>query len=197
MQVEKITTNKVQIFISYEDLAARGIDREEMWHNGKKVQDLFWDMMEAAYNEVGFEIVGPIAVEAFSMPTEGVYVIVTQVPGLPAQATSSDAEDDTDLSAVDPFGAFVFTFPEFEDVIRVARSLATMGNLFGSLYVYKDAYHLFFEEESISEEHYDAVWAVLHEYGELTTVTRAVLDEYGKLITERYALQVINHHFRT
>lgn len=189
MRVEKIATNKVRIFISYEDLSARGIDRDEIWQNGKKVQELFWDMMEVAYAEVGFEMVGPIAVEAFTMPTEGVIVVVTQVPSLPGQV---DEKEDTDEDLMhDPFGAFVFSFADFEEVARVAKSLVAVGQLCASLYVYKDVYHLYFEDDAIPEDKYDTVWAVLHEYGELASVTRAVLDEYGKLILGEDALERI------
>lgn len=195
MRVEKIATNKVRIFISYEDLSARGIDRDEIWQNGKKVQDLFWDMMEVAYAEVGFEMVGPIAVEAFTMPTEGVVVVVTQVPSLPGQVDPQEDQDD-ELTQ-DPFGAFVFAFADFEEITRVARALVSTGQLHASLYVYKGVYHLYFEDESIAEEIYDLVWAVLHEYGELASVTRAVLDEYGKLIIERHALEQIARTFPT
>lgn len=194
MRVEKIATNKVRIFISYEDLSARGIDRDEIWQNGKKVQDLFWDMMEVAYSEVGFEIIGPIAVEAFTMPTEGVVVIVTQVQSLPSHGTLQEIAETEGIDQ-DQFGAFVFAFADFEEVVRVARSLAAFSQLHCSLYVYKEVYHLFFEEDSIDEQIYDVVWAVLHEYGELTAVTRAVLDEYGKLISDHDALQVIVQHF--
>src|SRR5579875_3276311 len=79
MHVERLAKDKVRIFVSYDDLEERGIDRDEIWLNVKKVQELFWDMMETAYVEVGFEIAGPIAVEAFTMPTQGVVVIVTRV----------------------------------------------------------------------------------------------------------------------
>jgi adapter protein MecA 1/2 len=197
MRVDKIASNKVRIFISYEDLAARGIDREELWHNGKKVQELFFDMMEIAYAEVGFEVVGPIAVEAFTMPTDGVVVIVTQVPSLPSQEgeAESAARPDAEDAARDPFDTFVFAFADFEDVVRTARSLAGFHHLFCSLYVYQNRYHLFFEDDAIDEEAYDTVWAVLHEYGDPVKVTRAMLDEYGSLISERYALQTIGRHF--
>src|SRR5690242_3112131 len=119
MRVEKLGDNKVRIFITYDDLNERGIDRDEIWQNGRKVQDLFWDMMEHAYLEVGFECEGPIAVEAFTMPTEGVVVIVTQLPSLTGGLNRvSDEDDEMDEEpgmTADPFGAFTFVFQDFED----------------------------------------------------------------------------------
>ncbi len=195
MRVDKLSNNKVRIFISYEDLAARGIDREELWQNGKKVQELFFDMMEVAYAEVGFEIIGPIAVEAFTMPTEGVVVIVTQIPALPTAPPAPDPAARSEPAERDPFGAFVFVFMDFEDVVRVTRALSGFGHLFSSLYSYQGRYHLFFEDDAIEEGLYDAVWSVLHEYGDVSNVTRAVLDEYGSLISDRFALQMIQQYF--
>lgn len=194
MKVEKIAANKVRIFISYEDLEARGIQRDEMWQNGKKIQELLWDLMEVAYTEVGFEVAGPIAVETFTMPSEGVVVIVTQVPSLPTHGSLQDLAEGRDASH-DLFGAFVFSFRDFEDVILAAKTLAPYDGLLGSLYKYRGEYILLFEEDSIEEGDYDAVWSILHEYGELSTVTRAVLDEYAVLISDRYALQTVRRHF--
>ncbi len=194
MRVEKISKNKVRIFISYEDLEARGIEKEEVWQNGKKVQELFWDMMEIAYSEVGFEIVGPIAVEAFTMPTEGVVVIVTQVPSLPPQSSSQDEEEE-ESHEVDPFSSFVFSFPDFEEVIQVAKALDHFGDIEASLYVYEGKYHLAFENDDIDEAVYDSIWSVLHEFGELTGVTTAMLDEYGKSVVRHHALDTIIQHF--
>ncbi len=194
MRVEKISKNKVRIFISYEDLEARGIEKEEVWQNGKKVQELFWDMMEIAYSEVGFEIVGPIAVEAFTMPTEGVVVIVTQVPSLPPQSSIQD-EDDEDDQDIDLFSSYVFVLPSFEEVVQVAKALEHFGHIEVSLYMYEQKYHLVFENDNMDESVHDSIWSVLHEYGELTTMTTAVLDEYGQCVVNNRALEVIRQHF--
>jgi adapter protein MecA 1/2 len=199
MRVERLSDNKVRIFITYEDLNERGIDRDEIWQNGRKVQELFWDMMEHAYLEVGFEIGGPIAVEAFTMPTEGVVVIVTRLPGMPGSVERETVleEEELEINAEtpDPFGAFTFVFHDFEDVICVAHSLSQYEGVGGTLYHYKGRYHLFFEEEEIGEDLYDTFWSILHEYGELSSTTKAMLDEYGKRVMDGNAIQTITHHF--
>jgi adapter protein MecA 1/2 len=198
MHVERLGENKVRIFISYDDLEERGIDREEIWQNGHKVQELFWDMMERAYVEVGFEVMGPIAIEAFTMPTEGVVVIVTQISSLPGSVDKQNEDLDAfdmNVHSADSLGAFAFVFRDFEDVIRVARALQDIVQEGSSLYHYKGHYYLFFEEEAISGTDYDAVWAMLHEYGDLSSVTHAVLEEYGKLIIDRTAVQDLAKYF--
>ncbi|ASS75153.1 NDP-hexose 2,3-dehydratase [Tumebacillus algifaecis] len=199
MRVEKLGDNKVRIMLSYDDLDQRGIDREEIWQNGRKVQELFWDMMEKAYLETGFEVAGPIAVEAFTMPTEGVVVVITQLPALPVQAEQELVEEDDEADAAmdspDPFGAFTFVFQDLEDVIRVAHSLQAYEAVGGTLYHYKERYHLFFDEEEVGEDLYDTFWSILHEYGELSPTTKAMLDEYGKRVMDGNAVQTITQHF--
>ncbi|HEU4965612.1 MAG TPA: adaptor protein MecA [Bacilli bacterium] len=202
MRVERLGDNKVRVFISYDDLDERGIDRDEIWLNGRKVQELFWDMMEHAYSEVGFEVEGPIAVEAFTMPTEGVVVIVTQIP--PSSYPSgqqADAEADEEIEVevseltTDPFGAFTFVFQDFEDAIRAAHALHAHEGVGGTLYHYKNRYHLFFEEDEIGEELYDTIWSILHEFGELSSTTKAMLDEYGKRVMDGNAITTLVTHF--
>lgn len=194
MRVERIAKDKVRIFISYEDLEERGIERDEIWRNSKKVQELFWDMMETAYDEVGFEIAGPIAVEAFTMPTEGVVVIVTRVPGLPGQNKLDDDEGPELEVSSDYDSTFVFRFEEFESVIQMAHALVDYG-ISTNLYRYEDAYHLFIDEESIREDQYDAVWAIMQEYGEYSAVTATVLDEYGTSILKTDTIPFLVEQF--
>ncbi|GAX90608.1 adaptor protein MecA [Effusibacillus lacus] len=197
MVVERLGNNKVRIFISYEDLEERGIDRDEIWQNGRKVQELFWDMMERAYVEVGFEVMGPIAVEAFTMPTEGVVVIVTQVPSIPEEVEKDKEESDTDehIVMVDPSTAFTFVFDDFENVLAAAKVVHASFDLTTSLYHYRDRYFLFIDEETMDQTETDALWAILHEYGTLSNVTKAVLDEYGKLIVQDTALETLTQYF--
>ncbi|MFC4768871.1 adaptor protein MecA [Effusibacillus consociatus] len=198
MVVERLGNNKVRIFISYEDLEERGIDRDEIWQNGRKVQELFWDMMEQAYLEVGFEVMGPIAVEAFTMPTEGVVVIVTQVPSIPEETDKNREEEfaaDEQIITVDHSTAITFMFDDFENVLSAAKVVFSSFDLTTSLYHYKDRYFLFVNEEEMEQEDSDALWALLYEYGTMSNVTLAVLEEYGKLIIKDTAIETLNQYF--
>jgi adapter protein MecA 1/2 len=194
MRVERIAKDKVRIFISYDDLEARGIDKDEIWQNGRKVQELFWDMMETAYVEVGFEIAGPIAVEAFTMPTEGVVVIVTRVPSLPS---APDDDDDASDESIEPdaFASFIFEFDDFEEVIRACHAILDYGAN-ARLYRYMDAYHLSLDEDSIDESQSESLWSILNEYGVASRATTAVLDEYGTCVIPEHAVSQLCDHFK-
>ncbi|WAH35083.1 adaptor protein MecA [Alicyclobacillus dauci] len=201
MRVERIAKDKVRIFISYDDLEERGIDRDEIWHNGKKVQDLFWDMMETAYMEVGFEIAGPISVEAFTMPTEGVVVIVTRIPSIPGVAQDDDDDDDDDEGLIHRHQNYaqsidsqlVFSFDEFDDLIAVCHTLVAY-DLESSLFHYHDAYHLVITDPLVVET-FHTIAAVLGEYGVPSDATEAVLTEYGHEIIREDAIKTIAERF--
>lgn len=197
MRVERIARDKVRIFISYDDLEERGIDRNEIWQNGRKVQELFWDMMETAYVEVGFEIAGPIAVEAFTMPTEGVVVIVTRVPSIPGHRDDASYEEDGDEEdnefAQDDNPILIFQMNELEDVIHSAHTLLDY-HLDSSLYQYEGMYHLSIDDPLVMET-YQSISSILMEYGDLSFTTKAMLNEYGKCIFADNAISNIVEKF--
>lgn len=206
MRVERIAKDKVRIFISYDDLEERGIDRDEIWHNGKKVQDLFWDMMETAYMEVGFEIAGPISVEAFTMPTEGVVVIVTRIPSIPGMSQEDDVDDDEDedddeASIVQRRATYaqsvrsqlLYVFPHLEELIAVCHTLVEY-NLESSLYWYEGAYHLLITDPLVVET-FKTIASLMSEYGIPSDTTDAVLEEYGKMILADQAIKTIVEKF--
>lgn len=196
MRVERLAENKVKIFISYDDLEKRGIDRDEMWQNGRKVQELFWDMMEYAYAEVGFEVIGPISIEAFTMPTEGIIVIVTQVPTLPIGQYEED-DDDTEEAYEIPASmtSVVVVFHDFEDVLRAATAIGDHADIRGTLFAYENRYYLYINEEEIEEEWFESVWTILLEYGSHSNITQAFLEDYGKLVAEDYPFLTLLRYF--
>ena len=71
MRIERLTSDKVRFFLTFDDLMERNIDKDDLWKDLPKVHELFNDMMEQAYYEVGFEVNGPVAVEVFALPTQG------------------------------------------------------------------------------------------------------------------------------
>src|SRR4051812_32760948 len=92
MKIERLSHDKIRIFLTFDDLTERGIQKEDIWREIPKVHDLFSEMMDQAYNEVGFEAVGPLAVEVFALPAQGMIVIITR--GNYDSYTPSSAPDD-------------------------------------------------------------------------------------------------------
>ena len=195
MRVERLGGDKIRFFLTLDDLVDRGIEKEDMWRDVPKVHELFNDMMEHAYQELGFEIAGPVAVEVFALPAQGMVVVVTR--GRPHQSDHENFDDEEIYElevTMEESNEVVFMFHEFEHVIQAASRLCSIISTGGKLYFYRDAYYLVFADD-LSIDKMDAVIAVLSEYGEASTVTNTVLSEYGKTVCSQDAINQIQRYF--
>lgn len=199
MKLERLSNDKIRVFLTFDDLRERGIQKEDMWNDIPKVHELFNEMMNSAYEELGFEASGPLAVEIFAMPAQGMVVIVTK------SRIQSDVLDDEDEDLDDILEMQVtlehtdricYVFREFEDVIGAVKILRGMDVLHGSLYHYKERYVLYMEPDDLTGDRLLDVISVLSEYAEPVSYTKAVMDEYGQLIVSDRAIEVLTAHFR-
>ncbi len=77
MEIERINENTVKFYISYMDIENRGFDREEIWYNREKSEQLFWDMMDEINEEEDFIIDGPLWIQVHALD-KGLEVLVTK-----------------------------------------------------------------------------------------------------------------------
>ena len=56
MKIEKLNENKVRITLNLEDLRDRNIDYQSFMARPIETQDIFFDMLDIAEQEVGFQI---------------------------------------------------------------------------------------------------------------------------------------------
>ncbi|WP_138492981.1 genetic competence negative regulator [Paenibacillus pinistramenti] len=202
MKIERLSQDKIRIFLTFDDLSERGIQKEDMWQEIPKVQDLFTEMMDQAYNELGFDATGPLAVEVFALPAQGMVVIVTRgkydrshpLASLNEEEMADDVyEMEVTLELSD---SIVYAFSDFEVLIEAAHVLNQTLTGAGRLYNYKGKWVLYLEPEDVEEAKQQLLIAVLAEYGEATSVTPAVLEEYGKVVMEEHAIRTIVTHFK-
>lgn len=201
MKIERLSQDKIRIFLTFDDLSERGIQKEDMWQEVPKVHDLFTEMMDQAYNELGFDATGPLAVEVFALPAQGMVVIVTRGKYDHHQYGGSGEEDlpeevyemEVTLEQTD---SIVYAFRDFEPLVEAAHVL--IGNITsaGKLYSYKGKWYLYFDPKHFEETQLSALIAVLSEFGDSSAVTEAVLSEYGKTVMAEDAVQVLCTHFK-
>jgi adapter protein MecA 1/2 len=200
MKIERLSTDKIRIFLTFDDLTERGIQKEDMWREIPKVHELFSEMMEQAYSELGFDATGPLAVEVFALPAQGMVVIVTRGK-MNANAASDHMEDEEDIYemevTLEESELISYAFSDFEDLLRMAKVILPMLPEGGTLFSYKNKYILQVEPSEWDEKdgRYQALIAVMSEFGEATSVTRAVLEEYGKTVIAEDAVRVLCSHF--
>jgi adapter protein MecA 1/2 len=200
MRVERLGQDKIRIFLTFDDLSERGIEKEDMWRDIPKVHELFNDMMEQAYHELGFEVSGPVAVEVFALPAQGMVVIVTRgKTGSKVEKEEEEYEDDDVYElevTLEESELVIYSFRDFEHLVEAAHRINAMLTNGGAAYFYQGTYYLVLEELDLDQERYQKLIAILSEYGEATPTTVYVLEEYGKVVVADDAVKEICRHFR-
>ncbi len=80
MRIERINENKLRVFLSFDDLEDRDIDLESFSYNTPETQELFWDLMEQAEVELGFDALeSQLCVEAVSDSDHGFIITITRI----------------------------------------------------------------------------------------------------------------------
>lgn len=75
MQIEKITENKIRITLNIQDLQEKNIDLHTFMSNSIESQDLFYDMLDKAEKEIGFETKDyKLMIEALAVPNRKFYI---------------------------------------------------------------------------------------------------------------------------
>lgn len=123
MRLERLTYNKIKIFLTFDDLTDRGLTKEDIWKDSLKWQQLFHDMLEEASNEFGFEIHGSVAVEVFSLHAQGMVMIVTMEEQDEDEESLGDGFIEMQVTAVDGNEDVLFEFENIEDIIQLAIRL--------------------------------------------------------------------------
>jgi adapter protein MecA 1/2 len=192
MRLERLNYNKIKIFLTFDDLVERGLTKEDLWKDTFKVHQLFRDMIAEASEELGFEINGSVAVEVYSLPAQGMVVIVT------SEDEMTDEEDEFSDDYIemqvtlDESDDIFFEFRTLEDVIQLAERLYALGCHGGSLYSYEGRFYLYFAESTIDT---DDFVAILAEYGSPSTLTIHRVQEYGKKLMDEQAIAQIYQYF--
>ncbi len=141
MRLERLAIDKFKVFLTFDDMEERGITKEDLWQDVPKVHDLFRDMMLEADDELGFKVDGPIAVEVFAMPAQGMVFIVTK-------GTQSDDYDTDDYEdgfiemqlTLDEIDDVFYEFKSFEDVVGLIPRLKAIDMGGGELYSYENRF---------------------------------------------------------
>ncbi|MDQ0245299.1 adapter protein MecA 1/2 [Bacillus fengqiuensis] len=221
MDIERINDNTVKFYVSYIDIEDRGFDRNEIWFNRERSEELFWEMMDEIHQEEEFAVEGPLWIQVQALE-KGIEVIVTkaqlskdgqkfEVPigedrkiDIPVDERIesmldqqfNQSKEDEELESEDDSLQFVIRFGDFEDVISLSHRLE-LDDVMNQLYSFEGRYYLyveFLEEHEIVHD-LDNILSVLLEYGNESPVTIHRLQEYGNLIMEQQALKQVKQYF--
>jgi adapter protein MecA 1/2 len=221
MEIERINENTVKFYISYLDIEERGFEREEIWYNRERSEELFWEMMDEIHQEEEFSVEGPLWIQVQALD-KGLEVLVTRaqlskdgqkfelpVPDeklkdIPVDERIEELLDNHFNHRDDPEEddsyednlQFLLTFHDFEDVIALSKR-TVLDDLQTKLYAFENRYYLYveFEEGQFEEDEIDDKLSILLEYAHESNLTIHRLEEYGRLIIDENVFQVLREHF--
>lgn len=221
MEIERINDNTVKFYISYLDIEERGFDREEIWYNRERSEELFWEMMDEVHSEEEFLAEGPLWIQVQALD-KGLEVLVTKaqlskdgqklelpVPDeklrdLPVDENIEDLLDQNynprsseNNSRNSEELEFLFTFRDFEDVISLSKA-SGLDSVQTKLYSFEEKYYLYveFSEDFFEDEEIDDLLSILLEYGHESNTTIHRVAEYGKIIFDQDVLAQIRKYFK-
>ncbi|GEN88039.1 adaptor protein MecA [Oceanobacillus sp. FSL W8-0428] len=77
MEIERINENTIKFYISYVDIEELGFEKEEIWYNRERSEQLFWQMMDEVNYREDFNPDGPLWIQVQAME-KGLEIIVTK-----------------------------------------------------------------------------------------------------------------------
>ncbi|WP_430787667.1 adaptor protein MecA [Virgibacillus flavescens] len=175
MEIERINDNTVKFYISYIDIEDRGFEREEIWYNRERSEQLFWQMMDEVNYKEDFNVDGPLWIQVQAMD-KGLEIIVTKAQvsknGENIELSTENGktidlsvDEDIENMLENKFGksadkqkdeedeieddgklSFVLQFSDFEDVIQLSHYFQGDTDAFqDSLFYFNDNYYFYLE----------------------------------------------------
>ncbi|MDR3288273.1 MAG: adaptor protein MecA [Peptococcaceae bacterium] len=184
MRIQKINEHMIRIFISFNELADRDITLADLFQRTAKTEQLFWELINQAREEVEFNLDQPFWIQA-TLSANDEFVITVMKQEETAEFHAKDRQKKK--SARGRGLEWVFKFNDFEDVLTAAKLLPVFNQLNSDFYEYEDAYYLILSRLGAGQKRRTAE-AVLHEFGVFSILTKAFLNEHGKLIIQKNAI---------
>ncbi|CDQ40640.1 MULTISPECIES: adaptor protein MecA [Virgibacillus] len=224
MEIERINENTIKFYISYIDIEDRGFEREEIWYNRERSEQLFWQMMDEVNYKEDFNVEGPLWIQVQALE-KGLEIIVTKAQiskngeNIELQTEDGNTVDfpvDKKIENMleDKFGKhddeeteqedeedklwIIADFSDFEDVIQLSHYFReNHEGTKETLYHYNDKYYLYmeFSEEELDEKEQEDIISKVFEFGNDSDITFHLLEEYGKKIFVNDTFVQIRSHF--
>jgi adapter protein MecA 1/2 len=172
MKIERINENTLKFYISYLDIEDLGFDREEIWYNRDRSEELFWQMMDEAHSQESFSLEGPLWIQVQALD-KGMEIIVTraqiskdgsnlQLPisedkhldipineredrdaDMADDQAVTDGEDQEEDELEDTQPiSFIIEFGDIENLISLSHTFEAHDAMDTALYAYKSRYYL-------------------------------------------------------
>ncbi|KMK74801.1 adaptor protein MecA [Alkalihalobacillus pseudalcaliphilus] len=209
MEIERVNESTIKFFITYNDIEDRGFDRDEIWYNRERGEELFFEMMNEVNERDEFMLEGPLWIQVHALD-KGLEIVVTrgQVSDghvkleIPVTQEEKDSEEDLvkdqDLDELEEpeLMEVVIGFSDLEDVISLSKSFSD-DEVENDLYYFEGTYylHVIFRYEHYTEDEQDDRLSQMLEYGYESDISIHRVKEYGKEIMLQHALKQFRQTF--
>lgn len=208
MKIEKINENMIKVTISLNDLEERNIDLNALNYNSPAAQELFWDMMEQAEEQFGFNLSdSQLIIEPIPDSNQGFIITITRL------------DEDGDFESIQKYiksklkksdlkikkksrkvcsTIIIYSFCNIDDVCALSKKMENIYSGDCTLYKCRDTYYLVMTRNTLSIPDSKVFEIYLNEYGKKVTninFFEGYLNEYGEKIISGNALEVLRQYF--
>lgn len=201
MRIERIGENKIRIFVSYDDLEERDIDLDAFNYNSPETQELFWDLMEQAEIELGFDAQdSQLCIEAVTDTDHGFVITITRL------------EEESEFESFQKFiknryrkkdlshrkkssricsTMLIYAVESFDDLCRLCSLIAPLYRGRSSVYSLDSAYYLVFsgiEGNVANRRQFDSILSEYADKMQNVDFLEGYLNEYGKKLVAEDAV---------
>lgn len=205
MRIERINENKLRVFISFDDLEDREIDLESFNYNTPETQELFWDLMEQAEVELGFDSMeSQLCVEAVTDVDHGFIITITRMDDEGElesiqkfiKGRSKRKEQNVRKKTTVPVSTvMIFGFDDFDAITGACRRVSSLQSGNGSsVWRCEDCYYLVLSGMENPAGNQRRFEDILTEYGDRvlnTSFFEGYLNEYGVCMVPSNALEAL------
>lgn len=208
MKIEKISDNIIKVTISYNDLVEKNIDLNMLNYNTPAAQEFFWDLMEQAEKQLGFDLTdSQLIIEPVPDSNDGFVITITRVDEdgefesihkyIKSRMKKSDLRVKKRSRRVcSPL--LIYSFGSINDVCALAVKLSGIYSGESALYKCNDTYYLTLTRSGLAPADFKKFEIILGEYGrKITNINfyEGYLNEHGEKIAGNNALDVLNEFY--
>ena len=208
MKIEKLNDNKIRITLNIEDLNERNISLQSFMSNSMESQDIFFDMLDKADEEVGFNTDDcRIMIEALALKN-GVFVLtITKFEH--EEGKTNLKKKNVHIRRKNPSINLEKTIYSFESFDVFCEFCSFLRNTLeekeisdfakkSDLYEYNSNYYLVLSNINVDSKNLKHICSSITEFAHFVNSSElfeSKIKEYGKLIIEKNAIITCAKYF--
>ena len=192
MKFEKITDDKIKIFLSLSELQKNNIDYHSFMSNSPIAQNLFLSLLEEANLKLGFNTENcKVIIETLSISNETFIFTITKTTNPTIKkSVRAKRKHPSNCSTL-----CIYKFSCINDFIDFARNSHFLDNLESSLYKFNNCFYLIINLFNVNTIYLNKFYYSISEFGDFIDLSiMPYLLEHGFCIIKANALSAFNFY---